>query len=290
MSTDVELVCHRQQASRCLDRAQTWLGGFERRFSRFQPSSEVSRLNGSAGKAFRVSPQLLHLLTLALTLAQRSGGLFDPTVLRSLEAAGYDRSFERIGGRTVMARDDRGTAASWKDVQIDRMSRTVILPADAGIDLGGIAKGWAVDRLSAMIGRPGLVNAGGDLYASGQPADADAWLVGMEDPFDPGHDLAVLAVRDRGVATSTTLRRCWQVGGSPAHHLIDPRTGKPSDSDAIQVTVIAESAVLADYHAKVALLSGVEGGLAYLESIAGIEGLIVSATGCVRTTGLPVCG
>src|SRR5262249_20124722 len=92
-------------------------------------------------------------------------------------------------------------------------------------------------------------------------------------------DLAVFNVRDRGVATSSSLRRRWQSGGLVLHHLIDPRTGRPSDSDAVQVTVIAPTAVLADYHAKVALLLGVQDGIAYLNREADIEGLIVSREG-----------
>jgi thiamine biosynthesis lipoprotein len=99
MSCDVELVCYAPDAGRRLARAERWLRGFESRFSRFQPASELSRLNAAAGRPFSASPRLMQLAGAALALACRSGGVFDPTVLRSLEAAGYDRSFELLDRR-----------------------------------------------------------------------------------------------------------------------------------------------------------------------------------------------
>jgi len=290
MNCDVDLVCYSHQAQRRLDRAEAWLRGFEARFSRFNPKSELSFLNAAAGQPVRVSPRLFCLVSLALSLAARSGGLFDPTVLRELEEAGYNRSFEQIAGTHRALRRQRGPrSTTWRDVQTDLDSRTIALPEGSGIDLGGIAKGWAVDRLAAIIGSPALVNAGGDLFASGRPHDAEAWLVGVEDPLQPERDLAVLAIRDRAVATSTSLRRRWFDGDRWSHHLIDPRTSEPSDSDALQVTVITESTVLADYHAKVALLSGVEDGLRYLEQTPDVEGLIVCTSGVLSTSGLGSC-
>ena len=287
MNSDVELMAYGCRPFRRLDRAAAWLRGFERRFSRFEPSSELSRLNASAGARFKVSPQMLRLLLLSMHLAERSGGLFDPTVLRRLEAAGYDRTFEQVTGRVEEPPAAiRPEGVSWKDVTIDQAHRTVTLPPASGIDLGGIGKSWAVDRLSSIIGKPGMVNAGGDLFAAGRPHDADAWLVGVENPFFPERDLAVLAVRDRGVATSTTRRRQWLDGRRWSHHLIDPSSGEPSTSDAVQVAAVAESCLLADYHAKVALLMGLSGGLDYLAATGGVEGLMVGTDKVVYTTGL----
>ena len=97
----------------------------------------------------------------------------------------------------------------------------------------------------------------------------------------------MLCVVDRGVATSSSLKRRWQANGLVLHHLIDPRTGRPSDSDAVQVTVVAESAVMADFHAKVALLQGVEAGVTYLDAVPHVEGLVVGSNGAaVQSRGL----
>jgi FAD:protein FMN transferase len=161
---------------------------------------------------------------------------------------------------------------------IHRRERST-LPQGAGIDLGGIGKGFAVDRVAAMLGTPSLVNCGGDVFASGRPPDDGGWRVGVSDPSAPERDLMVLTVEDRGVATSSTMNRRWIVGDRQQHHLIDPRTGEPSRSGAVQVTVAAPTAVEADYHAKVALLHGAEAGMRYLNARPGIEGLAVRHDG-----------
>src|SRR6185436_17010833 len=170
---------------------------------------------------------------------------------------------------------------TWRDVSLDAVSRRILMPEGCGIDLGGIGKGWAVDRLAAMLGTPCLVNGGGDVYAAGTPSDDDAWRVGVADPFRAERDLVMLRVIDRGVATSSSLKRRWRVGDAMLHHLIDPRTGGPSNSDAVQVTVVAPTATGADYLAKVTLLRGAAGGLAGLNDEPDAEGVIVRSDGFV---------
>jgi thiamine biosynthesis lipoprotein len=286
MNGDVELLSPRSEARHRFGLAASWLRGFERRFSRFDPSSELSGLNARAGRPVAVSQAMLHLVELSLALARRSGGLFDPTILRSLEAAGYDRSFELIEAATL-APPQAPRAASWRDVSVDPAARTITLPPDVGIDLGGIGKGFAADRLAHLLGSPCLVNAGGDLYAAGEPQPGCPWLIGVADPFDAERDIAVLAVSDRGVATSSTRGRRWPCGGSLAHHLIDPRRSAPAESDAIQVTVIAPTAVEAEYHAKVALLLGARQGRDYLDAEDGVDGIVVDEAGSMfMTSGL----
>jgi thiamine biosynthesis lipoprotein len=279
MNSEVTLVCCQADAERRLDRAERWLVAYENRFSRFLVTSEMSRLNRSAGRPFRASPALFEQVQLALSLARRSGGVFDPTVLRDLEAAGYDRSIELIPPLGENRRPSRRREVSWRDVEADASTRTISLPAGAGLDLGGIGKGWAVDRLVAILGRPCLVNGGGDVYVAGRPPGDEAWLVGVADPFAPEQDLMVLMCEDRGIATSSTLKRRWRVGDAYLHHLIDPRTGRSSESDAVQVTAVASTGTLADFHAKVALLLGVEAGLRYVDREPEVEGLIVGTDG-----------
>ena len=281
MNSDVTLIAGAADAARRLDRAERWLAAYEARFSRFLPASELTRLNTAAGRPFRASPRLFALVSLALALARRSGGLFDPTVLHRLEDAGYDRSFELLAGNASSPRPARAPNGSWRDLRLDAGARTIELPAGLGIDLGGIGKGWAVDQLVAMIGRPGLVDGGGDVFAAGSPTDGPAWRVGVADPFQSERDLRLLRLVDRGVATSSSLKRRWTAGGAVLHHLIDPRTGRPSTSDAVQVTAIASSTLLADYHAKVALLLGARRGLEYLNREPAVEGIIVRADGSV---------
>jgi thiamine biosynthesis lipoprotein len=292
MNSDIELVCCRPDSSHRLDRAASWLAAYEARFSRFRLLSELSRLNRSAGRPFRASPALFELVQLSLELAQRSNGLFDPTVLSALETAGYDRSFELLTNRdnqrglSRVERPQQENRTSWIDVGLDPTTRAITLPPGTGIDLGGIGKGWAVDRLAAILGTPCLVNGGGDVSLRGHPPNEPAWRAGIADPFQPERDLCVLALTDRAVATSSTLKRRWQYNDTVLHHLIDPRTGHPSTSDAVQVTVVAPTAVLADYHAKVTLLLGPNAGLEYLQREPDVAGLIVTKDGVALDAGI----
>jgi thiamine biosynthesis lipoprotein len=281
MNSDIELVSGAPDAARHLHRAERWLHAFEARFSRFVALSELSRLNASAGRRFVASPMLFELVRLALGLAERSGGLFDPTVLADLVSSGYDRSFDLVPPMRTAVPGASQRRFTWRDVSLDARSRRISMPEGCGIDLGGIGKGWAVDRLAAMLGTPCLVNGGGDVFAAGTPPDDDAWRVGVADPFHADRDLPVLRVVDRGVATSSSLKRRWRMGDAMLHHLIDPRTGRASDSDAVQVTVVATTTTEADYLAKVTLLRGATQGLEALNREPEVEGAIVRSDGSV---------
>jgi thiamine biosynthesis lipoprotein len=284
MNTDIRLVAAGVHATRRLDRAAAWLRAFEARFSRFRAGSELSRMNAASGGTFRASPALFRFVRTALDVAARTGGLFDPTILRPLEAAGYDRSFELITSVQDVPPHRELEPGSWRDVVLDAATRHITLPRGIGIDLGGIGKGYAVDRVAATLGTPCLVNCGGDLFARGRPSPCETWRVGVSDPFSPDRDIMVLDAEDRAVATSSTMNRRWTVDGSARHHVIDPRTGRPSLSDAVQVTVLAPSALEADVHAKVALILGAEAGVQYLTDQPSVEGLVVRSDGTLCET------
>lgn len=285
MNIDIELMLPASQsAERKLSRAERWVHAFERRFSRFIPTSELSRLNASPSDAVSVSPMLYELLETCLEFAERSNGLFDPAVLADLEAAGYDRTFAAVGlaGAVSAASED---GYSYRDVSLGHSDRTVRRPQGLKLDIAGIGKGWAVDRLARYLGSDCLVNAGGDIFAAGTPLEGPAWLVGVENPFRPEEDLLLLALNDRGIATSSTLKRRWRTAaGADAHHLIDPRRRRPSDTDLAAVTVVAATATLADFHAKVALLLGSIAGRRYMEDEAGVDGVVVCLDGAVALT------
>ncbi len=276
-----------------LEEAEALFGEVEAALSRFRPDSELSRLNAAAGQGPQVVSETMNaVLTQALQSADRSQGVFDPTVLTSLRRAGYVRSFELLPASDEGADDippvaSDGVAVGWQAIDLDGPTATVSLPAGLGIDLGGIAKGWTVDRAAAMLGVWGaaLVDAGGDIRASAAPG-GEPWPIAVRDPFDANHDIGVLTLTDNAVATSTIGRRRWQKDGQTMHHLIDPRTGEPSRSDLHTVTVIAPSTAEAEVASKVALILGRTSGRSYLEDQA-LAGVLVDRHGGVEIVGTP---
>ncbi|HET7567064.1 MAG TPA: FAD:protein FMN transferase [Gaiellaceae bacterium] len=232
---------------------------WEDAFSRFLPDSELSRVNRDPAPAVRVSPLFARALATALELAELTGGLVDPTLGSALEHAGYDRDFGLLPEDGPL-----GPAAPSRLAEI-RLDGTILRrPPGLALDLNGVVKALAVDEAVATLPRDGFVSAGGDLAARG-PVD-----VGL-----PGGG-AIRLVRG-GLATSGVVSRRWRRGGEEQHHLIDPRTGRPSRSPWQQVTVAGGSCRDADAAAKAAFLLG-DDGPAWLDSL-GLAGRFVRHDG-----------
>ena len=266
---------------RSLEWAEAVFARVEDELSRFRTNSALSRLNQAAGGGPQaVSPLLWTVLLSALQAAEDSGGIYDPTLLRTLERIGYDRSFETIHDRDGAAViTGRLTLGSWRRVRLDSAAQSVSLPSDLALDFGGIAKGWTVDRVARALAPlgPVLVDAGGDLRVIGA-AGGEAWPIAVQDAFDPERDRAVVRLGEGALATSSIGGRQWHRGGRLLHHVIDPRTGTAAASDLHSVTVRAPSAAMADVAAKVVLVLGSASGSAYLLA-RGLSGLLTTVQG-----------
>jgi thiamine biosynthesis lipoprotein len=238
-----------------------FINASEERFTRFTDTSELSRLNQAAGAWFQASPELFEVVQLACALAAETEGLFDPTMLAALEAAGYDKSMDDIRARGVTAssRSIGHTRSAYRAIQLDETDQTIHLPFGTRLDLGGIAKGWIAEQAALLLSEYAnacAVSAGGDMFIVGLPAAEASWPIGLEDPRAPDRDLTTLHVGPGAVATSSITKRRWQQGRREQHHIIDPRTGVPADTDWLSVTVIAPHAALAEVYAKALLIGG----------------------------------
>ena len=289
MGTDAHLVVTGGDAG-LVDVARARIESLDARWSRFLPSSELCRMNEVAGSPTVVPPDTFDVVALAIEAWRLTAGRFDPTVLHALVAAGYDRSFEQLAPAATRSAPGTGAdpAPGCGGIVLDELLRTVRLPAGVALDLGGIGKGRAADlvvgELLAAGAEGACVNLGGDVRVAGRPpADAEAWHVGVTDPFDPDVDLCVLAVTGGAVTTSTRLRRRWSGPAGDAHHLLDPATGAPVDSGLAAVTVVAAEAAWAEVLAKAAFVAGAAEGVELLTA-SGAEGLLVRDDGAVHET------
>ncbi|MEI6650267.1 MAG: FAD:protein FMN transferase [Candidatus Moraniibacteriota bacterium] len=255
--------------NRDLDDAFSCFRDIGRRFSRFRTESELSRLNETT--EIKASPEMTTLLGQSLALYRETGGIFDPSILEMLEGEGYVASFgdESFG---VPRSEVRSTGnVAFDSLSVDAETGMVRKPKELRIDLGGIAKGFAVDRAVTLLRERGyddfLLDAGGDIFASGADLERGYghWVVDIANPTQRESPVALLLLRDVAVATSGTDRRRWTVGDETRHHLIDPRTGKSADTDILSATVIGESVVRAEVFAKTLCVLGRIPAIAFAE-------------------------
>jgi thiamine biosynthesis lipoprotein len=240
-------------------------------FSRFAPDSELSRLNADARWEVPVSLLMARLAQTVRVAATLTGGLVDATLVDQIQAAGYEADLGEpvplaqalaLAPPRTPARG--GSAASWRSVEVNLPRRVVTRPPGVKLDSGGLAKGLFADVLAAQLSEHDAfaVNCAGDLALGGTRAVARA--VDVESPFD-GRTLHTFELSGGGVATSGIGRRSWlDEHGRPAHHLLDPSTGRPAFTGIVQVTALAPSALMAEIHAKAAILSGPRRALAWL--------------------------
>ena len=244
MGTEIELLVETDgDASTAFAAAEAEFHRLEALLSRFRDDSELSRLNREG--ALDAGPDLARVVALALDARERTGGRFDPTIHDALVAAGYDRTFEDVApeghGRYQVP------AVSGGAVSVH--GSRIALGAGVRIDLGGIGKGYAAERAAELLATAGpcLVSAGGDVATRG-----GSWPVGVE----TADGTITLELRDGGLATSGRDRRTWRRDGRELHHLIDPRTGEPAETDLLRVTVVASDAIEAEVAAKELFLAG----------------------------------
>jgi thiamine biosynthesis lipoprotein len=254
MGSDAHVIVVGGPASLALE-AEHRIADLERRWSRFDPSSEVSALTRHAGSPVVVSAETRELVERALAAWTITHGLFDPTVLGALLRAGYDRSFEQLGSSPTSGPSRLICGAS----AIEINANSVRLPAGTGFDPGGIGKGLAADIVTDELRAAGAtgvcVNLGGDVRAEGESPSGCGWTIAVEYP-ERARALARVGIARGAVATSTTLRRQWHVGRELRHHLIDPTTGEPCASTFTFVSVVAGHAWTAEVLAKAVLLHG----------------------------------
>lgn len=291
MGTTVTIEAVAADHEALIDRAFAWFHLVEETCTRFDASSELCRLTRAAGVAVPVSQVLFEAVRFALHIAEVSNGAFDPTVGAALQRRGFDR--EHRTGERMPTLVDPADGISFRDVTIDESAQTVTLHRPLLLDLGAVAKGLAVDLAARELAplRDFAIDAGGDLYLAGVNHDGQPWSVGIRHPRETGACIAAVRVSNQAVCTSgdyektagPTRRASHAPGAAGEHHILDPRSGESAGGVA-SVTVIAESAMLADALATAAFVMGPDEGLPWLERM-GSEGLVVTAALDVRQTG-----
>lgn len=267
MGTNISLLLPEQQSVQGTEIVRTLFTEWEQTLSRFLPESELSRLNQHAGTATAVSELLYAVLATALTAAQTTEGVYDPALLEQLTQIGYDRTFDELRPAHFSPLFPGEPGGGWRGIRVDSIHRSVKLPRGIKLDFGGIAKGMAVDAAIEQLRQSGinsaLVNAGGDLAVLGLPPAAEVWSLAV--PGRGRENSWTIPLRSGAIATSGIAYRRWWQGETLWHHLLDPRTGLPAESDLWSVTVVADRCEQAEVAAKVAFIRGSQRGEDFLQ-------------------------
>ncbi|KAA3663247.1 MAG: FAD:protein FMN transferase [Chloroflexi bacterium] len=272
-------------AQAAFEQVESLLAENEQVLSRFRSDSELSELNAQTGRWQQVSPLLWDVLLVALGMAAVTNGRFDPTILHALESVGYVMSFELLETAVSHPTFLTSTSINWTHVQLDAKQQAVWLPPGVGLDFGGIAKGYtaqqAVDLLNGV--GPCLVDAGGDLVAGAAPTGYLGWPVSIASPWMLSDDLFQLWLADGAMATSGIDYRRWERNGRLAHHIIDPATNQPADTDLLTVTILADNVQEAEVWATAVLVAGQQDGIDMLLN-SELAGLLITQSGNMLAT------
>ena len=257
-------------APELIERGVAWFRRVEASCSRFDPASEVCQLAQRVGVPVRVSPVLFEATQFAIAVADASGGAFDPTIGADLEAYGFNVEYR--SGAVVSSGVMPDAGASYRDVLLDPEQRTLTLRRPLLLDLGGVAKGLAVDLAARELAplEHFAIDAGGDLLLAGHNAADEPWAIGIRHPREDGQLIETLRLTNCAVCTSGDYARRTTSG----HHLLDARTRHSANAVA-SLTVIAPTAMVADALGTAAFALGPVDGVRFLEQ-QGVEGFGVT--------------
>lgn len=267
-----------------------WVAWFEARYSRFLADSLISRINSAAGEHWvEIDPETEALFNLCQEMIFFSRGVFDPTSLPLIRLWNW-----KANPPVIPTEETIKTAkeiVGWRKVQ--RRKGGIFLPVKGMcIDLGGIGKEYAVDRVLALALQHGiqnvLVDFGQDVRVHGEPPEKGAWHIGLDDPKNPGHCWVGVALNNHAVATSGDYVRHFKKDGRRYGHIIDPRTGYPVDNGMLAVSVIAPYCTFAGIVSTAAFVLGPKEGLDLMTVCPGVEGALLTETTRLHTKGFSI--
>ena len=286
MDTVMTLTAYGESSAAALDAAEETLLALDAKLDRHSPSSLVSALDRD-GRA--EDAELAALTDAALRVGALSDGAFDPTVAPLLDAWDFTGDAPRVPTETELA--SLLACVGLENITVE--GSTITLQNGAQLDLGGIAKGYAGDRVRTVLAERGIESAvidlGGDVGLLGKKPDGSDWRIAVKDPAEPSRFLGVLTAADTFVVTSGIYERGFEENGVRYHHILDPKTGRPAESGLVSVTVVCTDGAWADALSTACFVLGEEKSLALRETLAAekgsrIELIFVTDDGRVRYT------
>lgn len=278
--TVITITVYDDAHSKLLDECFSLAEKYEKLFSKTIETSDVYKINHSNGEPTVVDSETIYLLEMALSYAEMTDGLIDPTILPLSDLWNFGEN------EAVPSSADIASALSnvdYEAVMIDQKASTVTLNnPNAGIDLGFIAKGYIADKMKEYLLSNGvenaLINLGGNILCVGSKPDKSAFVLGIQEPFSQGtSSIPNVSVYDKSLVTSGVYERCFYANDILYHHILDTKTGYPIDNDLWSVTILSDSSMEGDAYSTMCLCLGLEDSMELIEKTEGMEALFITA-------------
>ncbi|MBD5148168.1 MAG: FAD:protein FMN transferase [Oscillibacter sp.] len=273
MDTLMDFTAHGKNAEAAVDAAMAEVQRLDALLSAANPASEVSRLNGEGGGT--VSEDTAALLRLSLETYGETGGLFDCTVYPLVKLWGFPTQNYRVPAEAELV----SALALVNSSSLRFDGETLQMEPDQELDFGGVGKGYAAARVMEIFRehgvRSGMVSLGGNVQVLGQKPDKSPWRIGVRDPEGNGY-FAVLSLEDKAAVTSGGYERYFEADGETYIHILDPRTGRPAESDLLSVTVVSADGARADALSTALFLMGQENAAAFWREQGGFDLVLVT--------------
>ncbi len=268
-----------------IDKAFDEIARLESILSKYKENSGIYNINNSKDKAkpIKIHDEAFGIIKRSIEFSKLSDGAFDITCVPLLELWGFAgtpvlKTPDKNGIRKVLKN------VGFENIILDEDKKTVSLSSNRmKIDLGGIAKGYAVDRAIAVLKDNGIknaiVDAGGDIYCLGSKSKNLSWNVGIQHPRDKNKLISRISLKDKAVATSGDYERFFVIEGKKYSHIVNPKTGYPVEEVPMSVTVVADDCTIADALATAVFVLGPRDGIRLLNGMPNVSGIVISKSG-----------
>lgn len=274
-----------EEAELVINQVNSLCAAYENMFSKTIKGSDIDQINHANGQPVCVHPETFLLIKESIQYSEKTDGLIDITVSKAKDLWNFSTQDENADAKAIPSESKILESLKHVDYQkilIDETNNTVTLTdPNAQIDLGFIAKGYIADKIKEYLIENNIENAiinlGGNVLTLGQKPSGQAFIVGIEKPFDKENFIDKIPVSDRSVVTSGIYERYFKVDGTLYHHIIDPKTGYPVNTDLLSATIIADTSMQADALSTTCILLGKEKAMEYLKSQPKVAAILVTS-------------
>ncbi|WP_017211138.1 FAD:protein FMN transferase [Clostridium beijerinckii] len=281
LGTLINLRASGNKAQVAIDKALERLNEIDDRMSAFKESSDVSKINLNAGsKEEKINSDTYFVVKKAIEYSKVLEGTFDPTIRPLVKLWSIGTKEEKVPEKSQIEKTLK--LVNYNDVIFDEKNNSIMLKHNnQALDVGGIAKGFAADEVRDIFHqydvKSALIDLGGNIFALGSKEDGTSWKIGIQNPFKSrGEFIGILSVKDKSIVTSGNYERYFIKDGKRFHHIIDPKTGYPSESKIISATIISDNSIDGDGLSTGVYIIGIDKSMKIIETIEGIDAIFIT--------------